>query len=77
MRRAGFSALGVSFFLANSVLLLTHGQRYSYAAYQLGGNPNTGEPGFGVLAIRYTLKPDLLSLLQKRAILAKSVPAAK
>ena len=39
------SALGVSFFLANSVLLLTHGQRYSYAAYQLGGNPNTGEPG--------------------------------
>ena len=39
------SALGVSFFLANSVLLLTHGQRYNYAAYQLGGNPNTGAPG--------------------------------
>jgi branched-chain amino acid transport system permease protein len=39
------SALGVSFFLANSALLLTHGERYNYAAYQLGGNPNTGAPG--------------------------------
>jgi branched-chain amino acid transport system permease protein len=39
------SALGVSFFLANSALLLTHGVRYNYAAYELGGNPNTGAPG--------------------------------
>jgi len=39
------TALGVSFFLANSVLLLTHGQRYNYAAYQLGGNPDNGLPG--------------------------------
>jgi branched-chain amino acid transport system permease protein len=39
------SALGVSFFLANSVLLLTQGQRYNYAAYQLGGNAETGLPG--------------------------------
>ena len=39
------SALGVSFFLANSALLLTQGQRYNYAAYQLGGDPNTGLPG--------------------------------
>jgi branched-chain amino acid transport system permease protein len=39
------SALGVSFFLANSALLLTQGQRYNYAAYELGGNVNTGQPG--------------------------------
>jgi branched-chain amino acid transport system permease protein len=39
------SALGVAFFLENSVLLLTGGQRYSYGAFELGGNPNTGEPG--------------------------------
>jgi branched-chain amino acid transport system permease protein len=39
------SALGVSFFLENSVLLLTNGNRYNYAAFELGGNPNTGEPG--------------------------------
>jgi branched-chain amino acid transport system permease protein len=39
------TALGVSFFLANSALLLTHGERYNYAAYQLGGNPNNGLPG--------------------------------
>jgi branched-chain amino acid transport system permease protein len=39
------SALGVSFFLANSVLLLTQGQRYNYAAYQLGGNAQNGLPG--------------------------------
>jgi branched-chain amino acid transport system permease protein len=39
------SALGVSFFLANSALLLTHGERYNYAAYEIGGNVNTGQPG--------------------------------
>jgi branched-chain amino acid transport system permease protein len=39
------SALGVSFFLANSALLLTHGERYNYAAYELEGNLNTGHPG--------------------------------
>ena len=39
------SALGVSFFLANSVLLLTQGQRYNYSAYQLGGDAETGLPG--------------------------------
>jgi branched-chain amino acid transport system permease protein len=39
------SALGVSFFLANSALLLTDGQRYNYAPYELGGNINTGQPG--------------------------------
>jgi branched-chain amino acid transport system permease protein len=39
------SALGVSFFLANSALLLTHGERFNYAAYQLGGDANTGQPG--------------------------------
>lgn len=39
------SALGVSFFLANSVLLLTQGQHYTYAPYELGGNINTGQPG--------------------------------
>jgi branched-chain amino acid transport system permease protein len=39
------SALGVSFFLENSVLLLTNGNRYNYSAFELGGNPNTGEPG--------------------------------
>ncbi|MBA3716616.1 MAG: branched-chain amino acid ABC transporter permease [Actinobacteria bacterium] len=39
------SALGVSFFLANSALLLTHGERFNYAMYQLGGDPNTGLPG--------------------------------
>ena len=39
------SALGVSFFLENSVLLLTSGNRYNYSAFELGGNPNTGVPG--------------------------------
>ena len=39
------SALGVSFFLENSVLLLTQGNRYNYAAFELGGNPDTGVPG--------------------------------
>jgi branched-chain amino acid transport system permease protein len=39
------SALGVSFFLANSALLLTQGQRYNYSAYQLGGDAETGLPG--------------------------------
>jgi branched-chain amino acid transport system permease protein len=39
------SALGVSFFLENSVLLLTNGNRYNYSAFELGGNPNTGVPG--------------------------------
>jgi branched-chain amino acid transport system permease protein len=39
------SALGVSFFLENSVLLLTQGNRYNYSAFELGGNPNTGVPG--------------------------------
>src|SRR5712691_3424475 len=39
------SALGVSFFLENSVLLLTKGNRYNYSAFELGGNPNTGVPG--------------------------------
>jgi branched-chain amino acid transport system permease protein len=39
------SALGVSFFLENSVLLLTQGNRYNYSAFELGGNPNTGAPG--------------------------------
>ncbi len=39
------SALGVSFFLENSVLLLTNGNRYNYNAFELGGNPNTGLPG--------------------------------
>ena len=39
------SALGVSFFLENSVLLLTQGNRYNYSAFELGGNPNTGIPG--------------------------------
>lgn len=39
------SALGVSFFLENSVLLLTGGNRYNYSAFELGGNPNTGLPG--------------------------------
>jgi len=39
------SALGVSFFLANSALLLTQGQRYNYAAYELGGNIDEGQPG--------------------------------
>jgi branched-chain amino acid transport system permease protein len=39
------SALGVSFFLENSVLLLTQGNRYNYSAYELGGNPNAGIPG--------------------------------
>src|SRR3989440_6913395 len=33
------SALGVSFFLENSVLLLTNGNRYNYNAFELGGNP--------------------------------------
>ena len=37
------SALGVSFFLENSVQLLTGGVRYSYDGYQLGGkNGNLG-----------------------------------
>jgi branched-chain amino acid transport system permease protein len=35
----------VSFFLENSVLLLTQGNRYNYSAFELGGNPNTGIPG--------------------------------
>src|SRR5690349_18141768 len=39
------SALGVSFFLENSVLLLTQGKRYNYSAFELGGNPTTGAPG--------------------------------
>src|SRR5437660_612986 len=39
------SALGVSFFLENSVLLLTQGNRYNYSAFELGGNPNTRVPG--------------------------------
>ncbi len=39
------SALGVSFFLENSVLLLTQGNRYNYSAFELGGNPTTGVPG--------------------------------
>jgi branched-chain amino acid transport system permease protein len=39
------SALGVSFFLQNSVLLLTQGNRYNYSAFELGGDPNTGVPG--------------------------------
>jgi branched-chain amino acid transport system permease protein len=39
------SALGVSFFLENSVLLLTNGNRYNYSAFELGGDPNTGLPG--------------------------------
>ena len=39
------SALGVSFFLENSVLLLTIGNRYNYNAFELGGNPTTGVPG--------------------------------
>ena len=39
------SALGVSFFLANSALLLTQGQRYNYASYELGGDISTGQPG--------------------------------
>ena len=39
------SALGVSFFLENSVLLLTNGNRYNYNAFELGGNPSTGLPG--------------------------------
>ena len=37
------SALGVAYFLENSVQLLTHGFRYSYDGYQLGGhNGNFG-----------------------------------
>src|ERR687887_2393983 len=39
------SALGVSFFRENSVLLLTNGNRYNYNAFELGGDPNTGLPG--------------------------------
>ncbi len=39
------SALGVAFFLENSVLLLTNGNRYNYNAFALGGDPNTGLPG--------------------------------
>jgi branched-chain amino acid transport system permease protein len=39
------SALGVSFFLENSVLLLTQGKRYNYSAFELGGNSSTGAPG--------------------------------
>src|SRR6266704_1960000 len=39
------SALGVAFFLENSVLLLTNGNRYNYNAFALGGNSNTGLPG--------------------------------
>jgi branched-chain amino acid transport system permease protein len=39
------SALGVSFFLENSVLLLTNGNRYNYSAFELGGNATTGAPG--------------------------------
>jgi branched-chain amino acid transport system permease protein len=39
------SALGVAFFLENSVLLLTNGNHYNYNTFELGGNPNTGLPG--------------------------------
>src|SRR5215475_2995508 len=39
------SALGVSFFLENAVLLLTDGTHYNYNTFELGGNPNTGLPG--------------------------------
>ncbi len=39
------SALGVAFFLENSVLLLTGGNRYNYSAFELGGNADTGVPG--------------------------------
>jgi branched-chain amino acid transport system permease protein len=55
------SALGVSFFLANSVLLLTNGQRYSYSAYAIGGDVNTGrfgpllDPVFTVLGTPITV----------------------
>jgi len=48
------SALGVAFFLENSVQLLTNGTRYSYNAFELGGkNGNLGplfSPVFHVLA---------------------------
>jgi len=39
------SALGVSFFLQNSVLLLTGGQRYNYGTFELGGDLSTATPG--------------------------------
>ena len=39
------SALGVAFFLENSVLLLTNGNRYNYSTYELGGDLATATPG--------------------------------
>ena len=39
------SALGVSFFLQNSMLLLFGAEFRDYATFDLGGNPDIGEPG--------------------------------
>jgi branched-chain amino acid transport system permease protein len=39
------SALGVAFFLENSVLLLTNGNRYNYSTFELGGDLATATPG--------------------------------
>ena len=60
------SALGVAFFLENSVQLLTHGTRYQYDGYQLGGsNGNFGpllDPVFTVAGNPVTVVQMLILL---------------